>query len=160
MCKQNRACQIPREKKPKGKRTQVVRHSGLATQKVEHSFKEKKPFGVSRAIDRPYQPSYFLPRKMHRQSLQLFVDTRCNTNTLSQRLSRKLLKEIQATLQKCDRQGFLTDGSPLAFYGVIQIEGTIRSVAFQGDFVVSKIGDVAILGVPFLESHDCRMDFT
>lgn len=54
----------------------------------------------------------------------------------------------------------MADESPLPFPGVVHLEGRLRSVPFAADFVISKIGEDAILGMPFLEQIQCRIDFS
>ena len=45
------------------------------------------------------------------------------------------------------------------FYGVVQIPIRVRDVKLEEIFVVSQINEVAILGMPFLARHDCKIDF-
>ena len=58
----------------------------------------------------------------------------------------------------CDTYGQMTDGTKLLFYGVVQIPIKVRDVKFEEIFVVSQLD--TILGMLFLTSHNCRIDFT
>ena len=51
----------------------------------------------------------------------------------------------------------MADGTKLPFYGVVRV---VREVKLEEIFVVSQISEDAILGMPFLANHGCRMDFT
>jgi len=52
-----------------------------------------------------------------------------------------------------------TDGSCIPFYGVILLSGRARDQAIHNTFIVSQLKEDAILGMLFLEKHQCRMDF-
>lgn len=109
--------------KRSGRNPERVQISESEVTKRQPRLVADTPPARSQAIDWPYQPSYFLPGKLHRQSLQSLVYTGCNTNILSPRFFHQLSKEVQAIIKKCDRPEFLEDGLPLPFYGVIQLEG-------------------------------------
>jgi len=53
----------------------------------------------------------------------------------------------------------MTDGSCIHFYGIISLPGRARDQAIHETFIVSQLKEDAILGMPFLEKHQCRMDF-
>lgn len=110
-------------------------------------------------LERPHHPSYFLPGRVHLVPLQFLVDTGCTTNLLSKRVFDQLPPEVRETMQDCARQGYLADGSPLPFFGVIRLVGRIRSVPTEVDLVVSQISEDVILGMPFLEAHGCLVNF-
>ena len=42
----------------------------------------------------------------------------------------------------------------------MQVAIRVRDVKLEKIFVVSQINEDVILGMPYLASHDCRMDFT
>ena len=88
------------------------------------------------------------------------VDTGCNTNLISKRVFDRLPKHVQDQLMSCDTHGQMADGTKLPFYGVVQVPIKVRDVKLEEIFVVSQISEDAILGMPFLANHDCRMDFT
>jgi len=62
--------------------------------------------------------------------------------------------------------GTLADGSCIAFYGIIELTGRVRDQTIQETFIVGQLNDVgqlnedAILGMPFLQRHGCRIDFS
>ena len=60
----------------------------------------------------------------------------------------------------CDTHRQTVDDTRLPFYEVVQIPIRVRDVKLEEIFVVSQINKDAILGIPFLARHDCRMDFT
>ena len=60
----------------------------------------------------------------------------------------------------CDTHGQMADGTRLPFYGVVKIPIKIRDVKLEEIFVISQISEDAILGMPFLTNHDCRIEFT
>jgi len=55
--------------------------------------------------------------------------------------------------------GTLADGSCIPFYGIISLPGRVRDQAIHEAFIVSQLKEDVILGMPFLEKHQCRMDF-
>lgn len=65
---------------------------------------------------------------------------------------------MRDTLQKCDIQGYLEEESSLPFFRTIKLQGCIRSVPIEADFV-SQIREDAILGMPFLKKHECQINF-
>ena len=60
----------------------------------------------------------------------------------------------------CDTHRQMVDDTRLPFYEVVQIPIRVRDVKLEEIFVVSQINKDAILGIPFLARHGCRMDFT
>jgi len=55
--------------------------------------------------------------------------------------------------------GTLADGSRIPFYSIIELTGRARDQAIQETFVISQLEEDAILGMPFLKRHGCRIDF-
>ena len=84
----------------------------------------------------------------------------CNTNLLSKKAFNLLPTRIKKLLEENERFGLLADGSRLPFHGVIRLAGHLRNVPIEESFVVSEINDDAILGMPFLMTHECRLDFS
>ncbi|XP_067949417.1 uncharacterized protein [Watersipora subatra] len=68
-------------------------------------------------------------------------------------------ERIKAQLEENDRYGLMADGSKLQFYGLIRLTGRVRDVPIEENFIVSQISEDAILGVPFLISHRCHVEF-
>jgi len=56
--------------------------------------------------------------------------------------------------------GTLADGSCIAFYGIIELTGRVRDQTIQETFIVGQLNEDAILGMPFLQRHGCRIDFS
>ena len=52
------------------------------------------------------------------------------------------------------------DGSPLRFYGEVDLECKIPHLTWRETFIVSQLKDDAILGMPFLVKQQCQLSFT
>jgi len=79
---------------------------------------------------------------------------------LSRRLFDTLGAREQASLEPYEgAHGTLVDRSCFLFYGVISLPGRVRDQAIQETLIVSQLKEDAILGMPFLEKHQCHMDF-
>jgi len=108
----------------------------------------------------PYGSSYFLPGKILGKAATFLLDTGCTTSMLSRRLFDILGARERASLEPYERaHGTVADGSCIPFYGVISLPGRVRDQAIHETFIVSQLKEDAILGMPFLEKHQCRMDF-
>jgi len=108
----------------------------------------------------PYGSSYFLPGKILGKAATFLLDTGCTTNLLSRRLFDTLGGRERASLEPYEgAHGTLADGSCIPFYGVISLPGCVRDQAIHETFIVSQLKEDAILGMPFLEKNQCRMDF-
>ncbi|XP_067940157.1 retroviral-like aspartic protease 1 [Watersipora subatra] len=103
--------------------------------------------------------SYFLPGKVERQNLLFLIDTGCNTNLLSKKVFDRMPRRVKMQLEENDQYGLMVDGSKLQFYGLIRLSGKIRDVPIKESFIVSQISKDAILGMPFLISHNCNIEF-
>jgi len=55
--------------------------------------------------------------------------------------------------------GTLADGSCIPFYGIIELPGSVRDRTIQETFIIGQLQEDAILGMPFLQRHGCRIDF-
>ena len=53
----------------------------------------------------------------------------------------------------------MADGTQLPFYDVLRLPLRVRDVKAEEVFVVSRINEDAILGLPFLVAHNCAMEF-
>ena len=53
----------------------------------------------------------------------------------------------------------MADGTQLPFYGVLRLPLRVGDVKTEETFVVSRINEDAILGMPFLVAHNCTMEF-
>ena len=109
---------------------------------------------------RPYSTCYFIPGRVQGLAVQYLIDTGCTTNLLSKHVFDRLPQAIRATLQKdSGPHGTMADGTTLELYGVIELPCRLRDKALTVTFVVSRLGEDAILGMPFLVDHDCEMEF-
>ena len=125
----------------------------------ELSVRRELPTCAAQNLARPHRSSYFLPGKAAGQAMLYLVDTGCNTNLVSKRVFDRLPKHVQEQRMECDTHGQMADGTRLPFYGVVQIPIRVRDVKLEEIFVVSQINEDAILGMPFLARHDCKIDF-
>jgi len=67
---------------------------------------------------------------------------------------------VRASLELYEgAHGTLADGSCISFYGVLTLPGRVRDQAIHETFIVSHLKEDAILGMPFLEKHQCCIDF-
>jgi len=90
----------------------------------------------------------------------IVLDSGCNTNLLSKRVFDALPPKARRELSPyTEEPGNLADGSRIPFYGVVELPGRIRDQAIQETFILSQLEEDAILGMPFLKRHQCRMDF-
>ena len=110
-------------------------------------------------VDRPFESSYFLPGRMEGVPVQFLLDTGCNTNLLSKKVFDRLPERIRAGLEECNTHGVMADGTRLPFYGVLRVAGRLRDVKIEETFVVSRLGEDVILGMPFLATHQCTLTF-
>ena len=109
---------------------------------------------------KPYNTCYFLPGKVQGKPVRFLIDTGCTTNLLAKHVFDRLPPSSRQTLRPyTDSHGTMADGSTLPFYGVIELPCRIRDVMVTETFIVSKLGDDAILGMPFLVTNECSMEF-
>jgi len=108
----------------------------------------------------PYGSSYFLPRKLSGKAVTFLLDTGCTTNLLSRRLFDTLGARERTSLEPYKgAHGTSADGSCIPFYGLISLPGRFHDQAIHETFIVSQLKEDAILGMSFLEKHQCHMDF-
>ena len=112
-----------------------------------------------RTLERPYTTSYFLPGKLEGKPVQFLIDTGCTTNLLSKQVFNRLPERVKGYLEESDSHGIMADGTQLPFYGVLRLPLRVRDVKTEATFVVSRINEDAILGMPFLVAHNCSMEF-
>jgi len=109
----------------------------------------------------PHGDSYFLPGKVTGRDVAFLLDSGCTTNLLSKRVFNTLpLKERKELAPYTREPGTLADGSSIPFDGIIELTGRVRDQAIQEIFVISPLEEDAILGMPFLKRHRCRIDFS
>jgi len=79
---------------------------------------------------------------------------------MSRRLFDTLGARERASLEPYEgTQCTLADKSCIPFYGVVSLPGRVRDQAIHETFIVSQLNEDALLGMLFLEKHQCRMDF-
>jgi len=109
----------------------------------------------------PHGDSYFLPGKVTGRDVTFLLNSGCTTNLLSRRVFNTLpLKERKELAPYTGEPGTFADGSCISFDGVIKLTGRVRDQAIQETFVISPLEEDAILGMPFLKRHGCRIDFS
>lgn len=120
---------------------------------------ERRTTVIASRIERPYLPSYFLPGRIESKVVQFLVDTGCTTNLISKHVFDRLPTDVKERLQESDTHGVMADGTQLPFYGIIKLPFRLRDLKTEEAFVVSKLSEDAILGMPFLSKHQCTMAF-
>jgi len=108
----------------------------------------------------PYGSSYFLPGNNLGKSATFLLGTGCTTNLLIGRLFDTLSARERANLEPYKgTHSTLADRSCIPFYGIITLPGPVHDQVIHETFIVSQLKEDAILGMPFLEKHQCHMDF-
>lgn len=108
----------------------------------------------------PYNSCYFLPGRVHGLEVQFLLDTGCTTNLLARSVFNQLPATVKSTMMPhSNSYGTLADGSTMTFYGAIELPCRVRGISLTETFVVSDLGDDAILGMPFLTDRGCVMEF-
>ena len=108
---------------------------------------------------RPHHDSYFVGGKIGGRPLQCLIDTGCTTNILSKHSFDRLPTRLKERLEARQTHGAMADGTRLQFYGVIRLELRLKGMCLEEVFVVGKISEDVILGMPFLTDHQCTMVF-
>jgi hypothetical protein len=78
---------------------------------------------------------------------------------ISKHVFDRLSAKVQNRLKESESHGLQADGSRIAFYGVLEVTGRLRDQRMEESFVISKIKEDAILGMPFLVAHRCAIEF-
>lgn len=107
----------------------------------------------SGSIEGPAVSSYFLPGKIGWKTIHCLLDTGCTANVLSKVVLERLPRHLRDKVQPITAQGILADGSQLLVVGRIKLQGKLRDVPFEDDFLIGHIKEDVILGVPLLENH-------
>ena len=108
---------------------------------------------------RPYNTSYFVPGRIEGSPVQFLLDTGCTTNLISKHVFDRLPTRVKQCLQEGESHGLQADGSRLPFYGLLTVSGRLRDHKIEETFVVSQIQADVILGMPFLITHHCAIEF-
>ena len=104
-----------------------------------------------------YPSSLFIPGRVGGRNLTFLIDTGCTHNLLSRAVYDRLPASIRQRMQTQESTAAMADGSGLPIYGSIRLEGRLRNVKFEADFLVSRISDDGILGMSFLREQDCSV---
>jgi len=108
----------------------------------------------------PHGDSYFLTEKVSGRPVTFLLNSGCTTNLLSRRVFDTLPpKERKELAPYTGEPGTLADRSSIPFGGGIELTGRVRDQAIQETFDISPLEEDAILGMPFLKRHGCRIDF-
>ena len=93
------------------------------------------------------------------ESLQssFLIDTGASRSLVSRKLYDRLSKKVTLSKNKLPKLQ-LADGTSLETYGVITVPLLVGPVAVKQDLIVADISDVGILGLDFLEEHQCSLD--
>jgi len=109
----------------------------------------------------PHESSYFLPGKIAGKPANFLLDSGCTTNLLSRQFLDTLSTKVRNGLEPYEGDhGTLADGSCIPFYGIIELTGCVRDQTIQETLIVGQLNEDAILGMPFLQRHGCRIDFS
>ena len=135
------------------------RQSAAIGTQAEESQLEVTEDAVIQVLERPYSTSYFLSGKLEERPVKFLVDTGCTTNLLSMHVFDRLPERVSNVLEKSDSHGIMADGTQLPFYGVLRLPLRVRDVKAEEVFVVSRINENVILGMPFLVAHNCALEF-
>ena len=126
---------------------------------IERSLVDGPVKTTVRALERPYTTSYFIPGKLEGKPVQFLIDTGCTTNLLSKQVFNRPPERVKSYLEVSDPHGIMADGTQLPFYGVLRLLLHVRDVKTVAVFVISRINEDAILGMPFLVAHNCSIEF-
>lgn len=153
-------CSVPGksvQKSKKGSRRNAKKQSKVAT--VDK--KQDDSIVVCPEVDRPHQASLYLPVKIDRVASVFLIDRGCTTNILSKRIFDRLPAAVKQGLQVNEADaGLLVEGSALKLLGTIKLRVRVRAHLSEEVFWVSKIREDGILGMPFLTTRRCAIDFS
>ena len=91
--------------------------------------------------------------------MHCLLDTGCTTNVLSKRSFDRLPSCIRETLEVKKSHGAMADGTTLPFYGAIKLDLRLKGLRLEEIFVVGRVSEDVILGLPFLAKHQCTITF-
>ena len=135
------------------------RQSAAVEAQAKESSVKVTEGAVFQVLKQPYTTSYLLSGKLEGKPVQFLVDTGCTTNLLSKHVFERLPERVKNGLEDSDSHGIMADRTQLPFYGVLRLPLRVRDVKAEEVFVVSRINEDAILGMPFLVAHNCAMEF-
>ena len=98
----------------------------------------------------------YVPGSLGTKKVTYLVDTGCSHNLLSKSVFDRMPSGTRHQLVPLDTAAAMADGSGLPIYGRITLQGRVRNMRFEGEFLVSRIADDAILGMVFLKDQECN----
>jgi len=107
----------------------------------------------------PNCSSYHLSGRVEGKAVRCLVDSGSTTNILSRRIFDCLPERKRSEARMRESAATLADGSSLPFYGQVNLYGKLGAASFCDDFLISRIKEDVILGMPFLEKHNCAVSF-
>ena len=99
----------------------------------------------------------YVPGSLGTKKVTYLVDTGCSHNLLSKSVFDRMPSGTHHQLVPLDTAASMADGSGLPIYGSITLQGKVRNMRFEGEFLVSRIADDAILGMVFLKNQECTL---
>ena len=91
------------------------------------------------------------------RNLTFLVDTGCTHRLLSRMVFDRPPVGIRQRMRAQESTATMADGTGLPIYGNIRLEGRLRNVKSDANFLVCRISDDGILGMSFLREHDCSV---
>ena len=146
----NREC----EDRPKCKPTLVQRQRDPANTDTETEGMEESCNTIGERAT-----SYFLSGKIMGKFVRFLIDTGCSTNIIAKRTFDRLPKSLREKMEPYNALTSQADGSPLVVYGQLAVEIKLRDVRLDLQFLICPISDDAILGLDFLQDHQCTIMF-
>ena len=104
----------------------------------------------------PHQHSYFVPGRVGGRQVQCLIDWSCTTNILSKHCFDRLPTRLRERMEVKHTHGTMADETQLPFYGVIQLEVRTKGLCLEEVFVVGRVSEDLILGMPFLSTPMCH----
>ena len=99
----------------------------------------------------------YVPGNLGTKKVTYLVDTGCSHNLLSKSVFDRMPSGTRHQLVPLETAAAMADGSGLPIYGRITLQGRVRNMRFEGEFLVSRIADDAILGMVFLKDQECTL---
>ena len=91
--------------------------------------------------------------------MRCLIDTGCTTNVLLKRSFDRLPARVKENLEVKQSHGAIADGTTLPFYRAIKQDLRVKGLCLEKIFIVGKVSEDIILGMPFLAKHQCAMTF-
>ena len=99
----------------------------------------------------------YVPGNLGVRKVTYLIDTGCSHNLLSKSVFDRMPSGTRHQLVPLETAAAMADGSGLPIYGKITLQGRVRNMRFEEEFLVSRIADDAILGMVFLQNQECTL---